>query len=336
LEPITHFLTGAVLARAGFNRKTALATATMTLAAETPDLDIFSNFKGPVFGFAHHRGFTHSFLGLIIVSVLVVGLMYLVWRVRGRPTNITALPPRWWLLFVFAYIAGLSHILLDFTNNYGVRPFWPMWEKWYSWDIVFIFEPALYIFLIAGLVFPFFSSRHEPLPHGRKAAILALVCVIGLYAFRDHEHRHAVNALRNQKFQAAAPIRVSAYPYYWSPFRWYAVAETNNFFATTEMDSRSGELNFSELEFIAKPQETPATLAAKQSYLGRVYLDWARYPLVSETYSDMDVEVRLKDLRFDYPEFRGRITLSCSVTLDRNLRVVKEAFGSREQQPPLD
>ena len=41
LEPITHFLTGAVLARAGFNRKTALATATMTLAAEAPDLDVF-------------------------------------------------------------------------------------------------------------------------------------------------------------------------------------------------------------------------------------------------------------------------------------------------------
>jgi len=40
LEPLTHFLTGACLARAGFNRKTALATATMTLAAEAPDLDV--------------------------------------------------------------------------------------------------------------------------------------------------------------------------------------------------------------------------------------------------------------------------------------------------------
>src|SRR5437773_6830589 len=87
LEPITHFLTGAVLARAGFNRKTALATATMTLAAEAPDLDVLSSFKGPVFGFAHHRGFTHSFLGLILTSAVVVGLMYLVWILRGKRTN---------------------------------------------------------------------------------------------------------------------------------------------------------------------------------------------------------------------------------------------------------
>ena len=129
LEPITHFLTGAVLARAGFNRKTALATATMTLAAEAPDLDVFWSFKGPVVGFAHHRGFTHSFLGLIFVSALVTGFMYLVWRVRGWSTKIPNLPPRWGMLFMFAYVAGLSHILLDYTNNYGVRPFWPLWDR---------------------------------------------------------------------------------------------------------------------------------------------------------------------------------------------------------------
>ena len=97
----------------------------MTLAAEASDLDVLGRFHGSVFAFAHHRGFTHSFLGLFLVSAVVVGFMYLVWRLRGRKTNDPNLPPRWGLLFLFAYLAGLSHILLDFTNNYGVRPFWP-------------------------------------------------------------------------------------------------------------------------------------------------------------------------------------------------------------------
>ncbi len=143
LEPITHFLTGACLARTGFNRKTALATATMTLAAEAPDIDIIGNFKNSTFGFAHHRGFTHSFLGLILVQAVVVGLIYGIWRIRGRKLKNPSLPPRWGMLFGFAYLAGLTHILLDFTNNYGVRPFWPFWEKWFSWDIVFILEPVI-------------------------------------------------------------------------------------------------------------------------------------------------------------------------------------------------
>jgi inner membrane protein len=336
LEPITHFLTGAVLARAGFNRKTALATATMTLAAEAPDLDVFWGFKGPVVGFAHHRGFTHSFLGLILVCGVVTGFMYLTWRLRGRRTNIPNLPPRWGLLFAFAYVAGLSHILLDYTNNYGVRPFWPFWEKWFSWDIVFIVEPALYAILIAGLVFPAIFSRRQPLPRGRLAAVIALVCVAGLYAARDHEHRKAVHALLGQEFNSASPVRVSAYPYYWYLFRWYAVAETPDFFATSDINSRTGEMNRSELEFVPKPSETAFTLAAKNSYLGRVYLDWAQYPLVTQTSSGDNWVVHFRDLRFDYPPLRGGRTLSATVELDNHLHVVGEKFGQRPQVPPID
>jgi inner membrane protein len=333
LEPITHFLTGACLARAGFNRKTALATATMTLAAEAPDLDTLWGFKGPVVGFAHHRGFTHSFLGMFLVSAVAVGFMYLIWLLRGRKTNDPNLPPRWGLLFAFAYIAGLSHILLDFTNNYGVRPFWPFWEKWYSWDIVFIVEPALYLFLLAGLILS--------TPFGRKAAMLALIFVVGLWAARDFEHRKAVHALERQSFtfdspDAATPVRASVYPYYWSLFRWYAVAETKNFFASSDMNSRTGELDGSLLEFFPKPPKTAATLAAKRCYLGRVYLDWARYPLVTETREGQNFTVHFKDLRFDYPQLRGRITLSATVEVDSNLHVVAERFGSRQQKPPLD
>jgi inner membrane protein len=315
---MTHFLTGAVLGRAGFNRKTALATATMTLAAEAPDLDVFWGFKGPVYSFAHHRGFTHSFLGLILMSGIVTGFMYLVWRLRGRKTNIPDLPPRWGLLFLFAYIAGLSHILLDFTNNYGVRPFWPFWEKWYSWDIVFIIEPALYIILIGGLALPAIFFWHEPLPRSRKFAIGTLVCMVLLYAFRDHEHRHAVNALRMQQFQSAPPVRVSVYPYYWHLYKWYAVAETASSFVSSDIDSRTGQMNQSALEYFPKPPETPATLAAKQSYLGRTYLSWAQYPLVTETQSEQNTVVHFRDLRYDYPQMRGRITLSCSVELNKN------------------
>jgi inner membrane protein len=337
LEPVTHFLTGAVLARAGFNRKTALATATMTLAAEAPDLDVLWGFKGPVYAFAHHRGFTHSFLGLVLMSAIVTGFMYLVWRLRGRKTNIPNLPPRWGLLFLFAYIAGLSHILLDYTNNYGVRPFWPFSEKWYSWDIVFIVEPALYIILIGGLVLPVICSRNQPKPHGRWAAILALLCVAALYAARDHEHRKAVHSLAMRNFKGAEPLRASAYPFYWNIYRWYGVAETKDFFATAAMNSWTGDLESEELRFIPKPPETPATLAAKRSYLGRAYLDWAKYPLVTETPSENGFVIEFRDLRFSYQVFRGqRPPLSATVELDSHLHLIGERFGARAQDPPID
>ena len=308
----------------------------MTLAAEAPDLDVFWGFKGPVYSFAHHRGFTHSFLGLILVSAVVVGFIYLVWLLRRRRTNIPNLPPRWGLLLLFAYIAGLSHILLDYTNNYGVRPFWPFWERWYSWDIIFIVEPALYVILVAGLVLPTIFSQRHPVPRGRGFAVIALLCVAGLYAARDHEHRKAVHSLQQQRFNSEAPVRVSAYPYYWHLFRWYAVAETEDFFASADIDSRTGELNRGELEFVSKPPQTAVTRAAKKCYLGRIYLDWAQYPLVTQTSSGAGWVVYFRDLRYDYPPLRGGSTLSATVELDNQLQVVGEKFGKRAQTPPIE
>src|ERR1700722_2103473 len=238
------------MGRAGLNRKTALATLTLTLAAEAPDLDVFSRFGGLAFGFAHHRGFTHSFLGVPLDAALVVGFVYLIWVLRGRRLKDPNLPPRWRLLFFYACLAGLSHILLDFTNNYGVRPFWPFSERWYSWDIVFIFEPIMFGFLLLGLIVPSFFSlidneigARQRGPRGRLGATLALLGVVLLWGLRDYEHRRAVSALAARTYAGADPLRVSAYPSLSAPFHWYGVAETPAFFALVPVDSRVPEVD---------------------------------------------------------------------------------------------
>jgi inner membrane protein len=332
------------MARAGLNRKTALATATVTLAAEAPDLDVLGEFKGPVFGFAHHRGFTHSFLGIALVAAFVVGFMYLIWRLRGRPVKNPNLPPRWGVLFGFAYLAGLSHLLLDFTNNYGLRPFWPFSERWYSWDIVFIVEPIMLLLLLSGLLLPvIFNLVIEEIgprrkaPYGRVGATLALAGIVALWAVRDFEHRRAIQALEARQYEGADPIRVSAYPFWWTPFRWNGVVETKNFFAVMLVDSLAPDVDpEGDRQIRYKPEETPVTLAAKKCSLGRVYLDWAKYP-ITETepleFGERGYIVRFQDLRFDYPEARrGRSVLSASVQLDRDLHVIGETFGMRKQR----
>jgi inner membrane protein len=351
LEPITHFLTGACLGRAGLNRKTALATLTLTLAAEAPDLDVLGRFRGPAFGFAHHRGFTHSFAGVLLDAVVVVGFVYLVWRLRGRRTKDPSLPPRWGWLFVYACLAGLSHILLDFTNNYGVRPFWPFSEKWYSWDIVFIVEPVMLGLLILGLVVPLLftlidkeiGARRRG-PRGRVAATLALVGVVVMWGLRDYEHRRAINALEARSYNDADPLRVSAYPTMTDPFHWYGVVETPAFFALARVDSLTPEVDpEGQLEIRYKPEETPITLAAKNSYIGRVYLDWAQYPITETEPLQLPGEgyvVHFVDLRYSgvpgaFSRRGGRRPLGAAVQLDKNFHVVGDVYGEGEKQVVL-
>jgi inner membrane protein len=332
------------MGRAGLNRKTALATLTLTLAAEAPDLDVLGRFGGPAFGFAHHRGFTHSFLGVPICAAAVVGFVYLIWRLRGRKTKDPNVPPRWGLLFGYGSLAGLSHILLDFTNNYGVRPFWPFSEKWYSWDIVFIIEPVMLAFLILGLIVPgLFALVDREIgvrrrgPRGRLAASLALIGVVLMWGVRDYEHRRAVNALESREYLGVDPVRVSAYPTWIDPFHWYGVVEAPAFFALANVTSLTPEVDpEDEMEIRYKPEETPVTLAAKRSYMGRIYLDWAQYP-ITETEELSGLQngyiVEFQDLRFldgpsvTHPGRERRGPLGAAVELDKNLHVVGDVFG---------
>src|SRR6202051_4382653 len=112
MEPVTHFLTGACLARTGFNRKTAYASLAMTLAAEAPDMDVFWEFRGPVAALEHHRGITHTFLCAPLVAL---GVTAVAWLWQRSPREQPILAPRWAMLWLLSLLAVLSHIFLDWT-----------------------------------------------------------------------------------------------------------------------------------------------------------------------------------------------------------------------------
>lgn len=339
MEPLTHFLTGACMARAGLNRKSALATTTLVLASEASDLDVLNGFGGRVFEFAHHRGITHTFVGVPLVATIVVGVLYAgyrVWHRRDHDRLLTEQPPRWGVLWLLGCLAALSHILLDFTNSYGVRPFMPFSYRWYSWDIVSIAEPVLWVILLGGLILPLLFGLVDSeigararRPRGRAGAMMALILVAAFWGVRDYEHRRAVAAMDAVTYAGQDAVRVSAYPYMLNIFKWYGVAETRSSFHLVDVNSRTPEVDpQDDARVLHKPEETPVTQAAKKSYFGRIYLDWAQYPMTEvEELQPPQYEylVRFFDLRYTYPD--SRRPLEGWVLLDRNLHVVDENFG---------
>ncbi len=336
------------MSRAGLNRKTGLATATLVLAAEASDIDVFYAFRGPVAVLQHHRGWTHSFVGVPVMAalaLLVVWAWNRLFRKRRLDPNLAAvpgrLPVRWGVLYAIALLGPLSHILLDYSTAYGIRMFEPFSYKWYEWDTVSIVEPFMLGVLILGLTLPsLFGLIHEeigarqPQFRGRVGAIIALAAVVLMWGVRDFYHRRAVAALEARIYQGEDPVRVSAYPYPGNPFVWHGVVETTDLYQTLLVDSRRGEVDPQDrARTYYKPEETAVLEAAKKSYLGRVYLDWAKYPLTTtEPMEERDVAYRVRfiDLRYSYP---GRRTpLGGSVDLDSNLRVVAQRFGRRLQK----
>jgi inner membrane protein len=355
MEPVTHFMTGACLGRAGFNRTTAYATLAMTLAAEAPDLDVFWSIAGPIAGFQHHRGWTHTLIGTPVVATVVVLAIFGFdrWR-RGRSMNSeAALPPRWGILWLCAWIAALSHILLDYTNNYGVRPFFPFNPRWYAGGIVFIFEPVLFLVLLLALVVPALLGltdreigARDTIFRGRKWAIFALLTMVTLWGWRYVEQQTATRLLLNDEAaQDGGPVtvkKVALSPYPVNPFLWQAVVETPDYYRVADVNLRTGAvISDPQTDIFHKPVETPATLAAKQSRLGRAYLDWSRFPLVQEAGSGVTESgetatvVTFHDLRFHYnTPLLGRLVknpLGASAYVNASNQVVQMQMGDSIQ-----
>lgn len=341
MDPVTHFLTGACMGRSGFNRKSALATVTMVLAAEAGDIDVVWGIKGSIAGLQHHRGITHSFVGVPFIAALVLGLVYLLHRFRSRkrPASATQYRPpvRWGFLYFCALLAALSHLLLDYTTAYGIRLFEPFNYRWYSWDIVFIVDPLMLLALVGGLAIPGLlglisqeiGARSKG-PRGRAGAIAALICVVVIWGVRDYQHRRALSAMNSFLYHGAEPLRLAAYPYMINPFRWHGVVETRDFLETVPVNSLAPEVDSDGGILYYKPPVTDVLNAAEASYMGRVYLDWAVFPYVrGANLGDERGEhlVEFQDLRYTYPSSRGREPLSGYVLLSPKLTVVEEGMN---------
>ncbi len=346
MDPLTHLLTGACLARTGLNRTSGLATAVLVISAEIADLDMLIGMAGPVTGFAHHRGFTHAFIG-VPLDVAATLLLVWLWRRWRQPQPLPPRaadddhippppppPPRWGVLALLACLGALSHLLLDFTNAYGLRPFLPFSWRWYHWDIVPIVDPVILLVLVCGLALPFlFGLIQEEIgarrSRGRAGATVALLLLVTIWGVRDFYHRRAVIALSVLTYEGEDPIRASAFPYEITPFTWHGVIETESRFATMHVDTLAGEVDPDRhARTYYKPEETEVTHAAKGMQLGRVYLDWADYPYTSADQPAPDLwRVRFVDLRYLYLE-QTESPLGGVVLLDRELHETAESFGS--------
>jgi inner membrane protein len=355
MEPITHLLTGACIGRAGLNRKTRYATLVAVLVAEAADIDVFWGLAGPVEELKHHRGITHTLIAVPVLAAAAVGVVWLLdrWVRAGFPpfrqkerermghgdreTNPSGQnakappaparqPVRWGWLYLTALLSALSHLALDWTNNYGLRPFYPFNAHWYAGNLVFIAEPVLWALFFLALAVPWLlgliggeiGTRKKAF-RGQGWAIFALAGMVLLWGWRWSEQGRARTLVENARIASAPVKRMALEPYPINSFRWHAILETDAFYQTAEIDTRTGEITSDDpSQILYKPPVTAATEAAKRTPLGQVYLDWGTWAVVRDVGQEPApglappqlppgrqwTTVEFTDLRFDY-FFRG-------------------------------
>lgn len=153
MENLAHTFLGLSLAKAGLERATPLATTALVISSNLPDIDVVMRVGGSTTDYLHyHRGFTHSFAGLALLAVVITLLLtFLDRRFRLRRDH-RRRPVRPLRIFWVAYLGGLGHTYMDFTNNYGVRPLLPFSNHWFYGDIAFVVDPWIWLILGSAVV----------------------------------------------------------------------------------------------------------------------------------------------------------------------------------------
>lgn len=324
MDNLTHTLTAVAISQTGLNRKTRFATVTLILAGNAPDIDILAGFKGSVEYLKYHRGITHSIVGIITIALITAGIVWWLGKM-AKPKAGLSLNFRWLLLA--AFLGTGSHLLLDFTNSYGVRPFLPFSGRWYAWDIMFVIDPLLLLLLILGLGVPWLLRLASEEVGGRKTglvpgAIFCLSAMVALWGIRDFAHRRVLSLLDSRNYSGEVAERFSALPAIANPFAWTGVVETGSSFHIVNASALGGGV-LEELEVFPKPQPSPPLTAAMKTPAAKVMLDFARFPWAQVNETEEGYQVGLCDLRFYNSAAHSR-GFTLEMELDKKFQTLSE------------
>lgn len=274
MDNLCHTLAGAALAQAGLKRRTPLATATLLIAANLPDVDVLSLAWGEVAGLSFRRGWTHGILALAVLPVLLAaGVLWFDRRVTKRGAQFGP-------LLALAALGVISHPLLDALNTYGVRWLMPFSGRWYYGDTLFIVDVWVWLVLAWGVIV---SRRRErrgtsdwTLP-ARAALGLAVAYGIGMFALG----RLAAMQVRTElRAEGAAVYRVLASPLPLTPVARDIVVDEGNQYLVGRVrtgGSLEPEGHWPKRNPDPEAGDPDVTLAAATP-AAQAFLRWARYP----------------------------------------------------------
>lgn len=306
MDPIAHTLTGAALAQTSLARGSdggtiPLATATLLIGANVPDVDVLTYLHGADFALEHRRGWTHGVVAMVVLPLVLTGAM-LLWdrfvRRRGGPGKLPAPTGR---ILALSYLGVLTHPALDWLNTYGVRLLMPFDDRWFFGDAVFIVDPWMWLILGATVIL----ARRSRARTRIAAAGLALVAVycLGMVAAARIARHHVTETLaardvhlvgEGEGYRPGDAYRLMVGPVPVTPFRRQVVAVTGDGYWTGTLHW-NGEFRLAPRAGLPRPEPSPRVDAAFEAPEARGFVTWVRFPWIAEGNAE---SVHLLDARY--------------------------------------
>ena len=293
MDNLTHTLVGAAIGQAANARRTRYGLAAVLIGANLPDIDILGLLVGQNLGF--RRGITHGVPALLLWPLLLVGglLLWERWR-RRQPKGGPPLRPG--LLLVLAAVAILSHPLLDWFNNYGMRWLMPFGGTWFYGDTWFIVDPWVIGVLGVALWAGKRGAGHVPNPRPARVTLGLLAGYAVLMWVGSALGERSVRAhLAALGFKPPEAVMVTPVPL--NPFRRMVVVDDGQAYRIGTL-SPGRPLRLRADAAIEKGLNDLDREAVMADPRGRQFLGWSRFPYARVTEQADAIVVVLDDARY--------------------------------------
>ena len=329
MDNLTHSLVGAGLAATGLRRLTPLATVTMVIGANFPDIDAVYGLSSRALEL--RRGLTHGLPAHVVLPFVLTGLVLLWDRAVRRRRHPAAPPVRPGALLLVATIAIWTHAALDHLNTYGVRWLMPFSERWFYGDTLFIVDPWLW--LVLGVAVWWARRRwlaeHPQWPRPARVLMSVALAYTLLMAGSGLLGRGTV---RRELAPLAVPrdARLMVAPRLGAPFQRDVVFVQGDAYRTGRLDLLARPAVRLDAAPVPAGMDDPAVARALAASRGaRAFVRWSRFPF-ARVVRDGDVTVvQLDDLRYGRP---GRRSFAFTeVRLSRDV-----AAGTASRAPRVD
>ena len=147
-----------------------------------PDVD--GSSVGRLGSVAMHRGFTHGLVGgVLLMPPLLAGLLWLLdrWQLSRGAKFKSGLPMRFGWLLALAYLATLTHPLMDLLTTYSVQLLAPFSTAWFHADALFIIDVWIWLLLAGSIAWSRIrEEKGRPWRRPVQAALGIAIAYIGL------------------------------------------------------------------------------------------------------------------------------------------------------------
>jgi hypothetical protein len=216
-----------------------------------------------------------------------------------------------------------SHLLLDWTNSYGIPLALPFsWHR-FRLDIANVFDVWIWAILLGGVIVMALARRGN-IGNRRMGAFTTLAVLLAFEAVRFVSHARAIDVMSSRLYQGAAPQRVTALPGALNPLAWRGVIEGPDFVIIVPVDvADQFDARAERLYPTAAP--IPAMDAASRTRPFQVFSSWSQLPFWKVTPVPEGLRLDLIDLRFGTPDRPGFATVTAIV--DSSGKVIHSGFG---------